>query len=62
MGVESGEGRLEEQEPMAPTASMETVVVVRIIKVVCLSVCVRSASCRVGGDIYLAIHSVLPKP
>lgn len=34
MGVESIENKLEEQEPMAPTASMETVAVVRIIKVV----------------------------
>ncbi|XP_062580408.1 peripheral myelin protein 22-like [Saccostrea cucullata] len=34
MGVESVEEKLEEQEPMAPTASMETVSVVRKIKVV----------------------------
>lgn len=41
MGVESIENKLEEQEPMAPTASMETVAVVRIIKVrlPTLSVC-----------------------
>lgn len=41
MGVESIENKLEEQEPMAPTASMETVAVVRIIKVhpPILSVC-----------------------
>lgn len=41
MGVESIENKLDEQEPMAPTASMETVAVVRIIKVhlPTLSVC-----------------------
>nr|XP_022344985.1 uncharacterized protein LOC111137691 [Crassostrea virginica] len=50
MGVESGEGRLEEQEPMAPTASMETVVVVRIIKVV--------AAMLLGASLLVSVLSI----
>ncbi|XP_048770425.2 uncharacterized protein LOC125676630 [Ostrea edulis] len=47
MGVESMEEKNEEHEPMAPTASMETVAVVRQIKVIATLILVGSLLCNI---------------